>query len=117
MDNKENKVLLTEEVYQQLIEATSKNILKLKREQTGVIENIESDQLILKELKKEIRLLKKDIRLKRKNKRNTLINILCGKFDLIRINRELEISNNRISEVNCKFISEEEKFINQLNYE
>ena len=99
-----NETLLTQELYESIVQNTVREIVTLKQEQGETLNRISIEKETLKKLIEQLKLLKKDIKASKKTLRSE-------KSSLRNINESLNIKNTRIGELNNSFVTEEESYI------
>lgn len=100
-----NNVILTQELYEELLNTTNDKILDLKSNQVNCYNKILANIEDLKQLKSELKQIKTNIKLCKAALRK-------GNKKLVRINDELHFHTNNITILNDSFISEGDSSIN-----
>lgn len=101
--NKE-KVLLTSELYEEILLESKTEIIRLKGVQGNTIKNIKEKEKTLRELKKELEKLKNTI--------NFTKRVLShDKKSLKKTNKSLTIQKNKIIELNDNYTNNEDQYI------
>lgn len=103
-EKREEKVLLTSELYEEILLGSKTEIVRLKGLQGNFIQNIKEKQKALKELKKELMKLKNTITFTKRALNN-------DKKNLKRTNNNLTIQKNKIIELNNNYTNNGEQYI------
>lgn len=106
-DNRES--LLTNELYEIIIEKLVKDMVELKQDKDSTLSRISIEKEVLKELKEQLKLIKKNIK-------NSKRNLRIEKNKLININDKLNEKNHTITDLNYKYISEFDYCVDTSEY-
>lgn len=104
-----NEIKLTAEVYESIVDALVRDVIKLKREQGEIISKITVEKETLIAYKKQLKEAKKNLRTTKKVLRTE-------KSNLRKINDTLNTRNHSITELNYAITSEEERIIDLNEY-
>ena len=107
--NEKNETVLNTQIYENLINKLTADIIKLKNAQGETITEIQAQKEALKFLKEQLKETKKDIRSRRKS-------LSLQKKSLRQINGTLKIRHNSVNELNVAITSEEEQVIDINRY-
>lgn len=107
--NETNEMVLTTEVYENLISGLTGAIVRLKKQQGQTITEIEAQKEALKILKEQLKQTKGEIKARRKK-------LKLQKKSLRAINGTLKTRHNSVNELNFAIASEEEQVIDINKY-
>lgn len=100
-----NETLLTNELYESIMQNLIKDVVDLKKSQSDTISNLDIQIEMLKSLKKQLKSIRKDIR-------STKRKIHENKSYLSSINEKLNQKNHIVMDLNYSFITEGDSYIN-----
>lgn len=109
--NKEvnESVILTPELFREIVTGMSEEIISLKSEQSTRISQIASDKEYLKQLRDQYKETKRNIRVTRRGLKQE-------KRSLRKTDRTINMKKSLFSEINDKFVSNEETYIDVARY-
>lgn len=99
-----NETLLTNELYESIINQLTKEVVDLKKSQSDTISSLQVQIEILKSLKQQLKSIKREIKTSKKR-------IYKDKSNLRLINEELSKKNHIVSDLNYSFITEGDSYI------
>jgi len=108
-NNENNEVILTPELFKEIIASMSDDLIELKEQKNMYISRINSESENLAQLKTQYKEIKNNIKLSRRA-------LSREKRSLKRIISSLNLKTGLFTEINTKFTSNEESYIDVKRY-